>query len=265
MIEVFLNELSLHAQFRDFAEVADSLIRVNSLLTRISELATEKRVFFDPKIYNTQATGNRNFSSCLEHITDKSARLQFKLLMRERLGAVNWRDGQLQAMCSYVWDGQEIAGSSVAELAERSIQRRLGFLLNFSPSNFPPGHCIQVQKELREEVTLSSVNSGDDLDQWCEGFPELGLVQYDPECGRTPLDEETILRDRSRFQKTALRNQNRCVYIDRKTNFYLCVDNLHRHGAHLEVFDANGDHIGEATLDGVIDTSKADTNKNLHV
>jgi hypothetical protein len=263
-MDVFLNERSLHTQFYDVADVAESLIRVNHLLSLISELLPEKRVFFDPQIYFTQATNNRNFTSCLHHIPDKSARLQFKLLLNQQLAAINWRNEQMHAECSYIWAGQDVMDSSVAELAERSLQNEFGFLLNFSPSDFSSGHCIEVQKDFSEEVTLHSVNSEADLDQWCRLFPELGLTQYDPTCGRTPLDEETVLRDRGRFQRTNLRNQERLVYLDRRTGHYFCVDNLHRHGAHLEVFNANGDHIGEADLNGAVDLSKADRAKNLN-
>jgi hypothetical protein len=51
--------------------------------------------------------------------------------------------------------------------------------------------------------------------------------------------------------------------LDRKMQLYLCVDNLHQHGAHLEVFDSRGDHFAESTLDGNLDTAKADGTKSL--
>jgi hypothetical protein len=265
MIEVFLNERSLHAQFRDVAEVSASLVGVNFLLARIAELRQEKRVLYDPRLYNAPTIGSRNFSSCLEHIPDTSARLQFKLLIRQRLRVTDWHAEQLHALCSYVWEGREVVDSSVAELAERSLQNRMGFLLNFSPSDFPSGHCIEVRKDSGEAAILHSVNNGGDLDQWCKSFPKLGLNQYDPTCGRPPLDEETCLVDGGRFQRMrGLRNKERQVYLERRTNLYFCVDSGHRRGdAHLEVFDARGNHIGEASLGGEIDTSKADATKEL--
>lgn len=265
MIEIFLNERSLHAQFRDLAEVSTSLVGINQVLARIADLKQGKRAFYDSQLYNAPTTSNRNFSSCLEHIPNKSVRVQFKLLFRQRLGFISWRAEQLQAVCSYVWNGQEVTDSSVAELAERSLQNRIGFLLNFSPSDFPSGHCIEVQKELSEAVILHSVNSESDLDQWCKSFPKLSLTQFDPACGRPPLDEETCLVYAGRFQRMhGLRNKGRQVYLERKSSLYFCVDSGHRRDdAHLEVFDARGNHIGEANLDGDINLSKADATKSL--
>jgi hypothetical protein len=267
MIEVFLNERSLHGQFRDTEDVSASLIRVNRALARIRELKAEKRVLYDPALFEAPAVGGRSFSSCLAHIPDKSARLQFKLL-KQRLNIVSWRDERLHAVCSYIWKGQDVTDSSVAELAERRLQNRIGFLLNFSPSNFPSGHNIEIHKDSGGTVTLHSVNSDGDLLQWCKSFPELGLNQFDPACGRPPLDEETCLVDTGRFQKMngLLNKGKRQVYLERRTKLYFCVDSGHRRDdAHLEVFDMRGKHIGEASLDGDINTSKADAMKKLYL
>lgn len=264
-MEVFLNERSLHSQFRDLGGVSESLVGVNRVLARIVELKVKKRVFYDPRLYTSLATATRNFSSCLQHISDKDVIRQF-MRLRDRLELTNWRAEQLHAVCSYVWDGQDFADSSVAELAERSLQRRVGFLLNFSPSDFPSGHCIDILKDLSDPVTLHSVNSEGDLDQWCKSFPKLGLRQFDPTCGRPPLDEETCLLNTGRFQRMqGLRNKERQVYLERRTNLYFCVDSGHRgEDAHLEVFDARGNHIAVASLDGDnINKAKADPTKNL--
>ncbi|BDI14472.1 hypothetical protein ANSO36C_02740 [Nostoc cf. commune SO-36] len=48
------------------------------------------------------------------------------------------------------------------------------------------------------------------------------------------------------------------------TGMYWYVDNLHYGtAAHLEVFDKRGYHIGEADLQGDINTSKKDKNKTI--
>ena len=48
------------------------------------------------------------------------------------------------------------------------------------------------------------------------------------------------------------------------TGNYWYIDNLHfGKAAHLEVFDKTGLHIGEADLQGNIDTTKQDRNKAI--
>jgi hypothetical protein len=260
-METFLNEKSLHSQFGCLADFSTSLAGVNRVLSRISELAIEKRVFFDPLLYFSGVVGNQLFSSCLSHITDKSVRLEFKL-MRDRLDFINWHEERLHSNDEYIFDGTDVMGSSLAELAERLIQNRTGFLLNFSPSNFTVSQVVIVQRGA-VSANLHAVNNDGDLVNWCRLFPELGLAEYDPLCERSPLDTETILINKGRFNKTNYRNHGRAVYQERSTSNYFCVDNLHQQGAHLEVFNANGDHIGEASLRGVLDASKVDRTKTL--
>jgi hypothetical protein len=47
-------------------------------------------------------------------------------------------------------------------------------------------------------------------------------------------------------------------------NSYEYVDNFHfGKGAHIEVFDGRGLHVGEADLQGNIDTGKKDKDKTI--
>jgi len=260
-MEAFLNEKSLHSQFSCLADFSTSLAGVNRLLSRVAELTIEKRVFFDPVIYHSGVVRNQIFSSCLSHVPDKSVRLEFKL-MRDRLNFTDWHEEPLHFNDEYIFNGTDVGGSSLAELAERLIQNRTGFLLNFSPSTFTSSQEVIVQRG-SISATLYSVNNDGDWLNWCRLFPELGLAEYDSSCGRPPLDTETILINKGRFNKTNYKNQGRTVYQERNTSYYFCVDNLHQQGAHLEVFNANGEHVGEASLRGVVDVSKIDRTKTL--
>jgi len=260
-MEAFLNDKSLHSQFGSLADFSTSLAGVNRLLSRISELAIEKRVFFDPILYHSCVSGSQLFSSWLMHITDKSVRLDFKI-MRDRLNFTDWHQERLHPAVQYLFENNDVVDSGLAELTERLIQNRKGFLLNFFPSNFANTQVVLVQKAALE-VTVYSVSNENDFSNWCGLFPELGLIEYDPSCGRSPLDTETILINKGRFNKTNYKNQGRAVYQEKKTSYYYCVDNLHQQGAHLEVFNANGEHVGEASLRGVLDTSKIDRTKTL--
>jgi hypothetical protein len=100
----------------------------------------------------------REVHSALERLSEKSARIEFKLL-RDRLSATEWRPESLQEGCSYTWNSEDVAGTTIAELAERCIQGKTGFLLNFSPSRFPSVRCIPVEKAATTTITLDSVST----------------------------------------------------------------------------------------------------------
>jgi hypothetical protein len=264
-MEAFVNERSVHSQFIDLADFALALARLNRILLRLLEAPVEKELFFDRQLYYSLGLPNRVFSSCLEHITDKSVRLQFKILLRERLAGKEWRLERLHSECSYVCHDQNVTGTSVAEVAERTLRERFAILVNFHPSAFGPDRQTAVLKEPETSVIVKSVNTEGDLDECYQQFPELGLARYDPAWGRPPRDTETVLADRGRFFRTNYRNQGRVVYLDRRTTFYMCVDNFHQYGGHLEVFNAIGDHVGQADLKANIDFNAADGEKDLNM
>ena len=71
------------------------------------------------------------------------------------------------------------------------------------------------------------------------------------------------LKDKRRFQKCAniAPVQGSSVYKEIATGYYWYKDNFHR--THYEVFDSFGKkHLGEASLDGIIDKGKADKGKH---
>lgn len=73
------------------------------------------------------------------------------------------------------------------------------------------------------------------------------------------------LDDEGRFQKcNGLVVQGASVYRDKQTGYYWYLDMLHK--THYEVFDGTGKkHLGEADLNGKLDTNKADKGKRLDI
>lgn len=69
------------------------------------------------------------------------------------------------------------------------------------------------------------------------------------------------LSNNPNFRKTALTQQGKPVYLETAAKRYWHMDNLHKN--HYEVYDHNGNHIGEADLDGHLHSYKADNNKHL--
>lgn len=71
------------------------------------------------------------------------------------------------------------------------------------------------------------------------------------------------LKDITKFEKCANIEsvQGATVYRERATRHYWYLDNFHK--THYEVFDSLGKkHLGEASLDGILDKGKADKNKH---
>ena len=65
------------------------------------------------------------------------------------------------------------------------------------------------------------------------------------------------------FQKINKTVQGKNVYKEKKNNRYWYLDNLHKN--HYEVFDNTGIHLGEANLEGELDTTKKDKNKTITI
>ena len=83
---------------------------------------------------------------------------------------------------------------------------------------------------------------------------------------RVPQDSETILSDRSLFDRTGKRYGDHAqIYRHRVTKHYYYRDTFHEGvDAHLEVFDKNGNHLGEADpITGVMREKSKDPKKKL--
>ncbi|NET59904.1 MAG: hypothetical protein F6K47_28270 [Symploca sp. SIO2E6] len=118
-----------------------------------------------------------------------------------------------------------------------------------------------------QPIDLDSIDHQVALEHWLESKLKLSKIEYDQYSAVPPRDEQTILRDSQRFNKTTKRYDGRVVYCEIATGRYWYVDNLHSgKAAHLEVFDKTGkQHLGEADLQGTIDESKCDHDKTLNI
>lgn len=93
---------------------------------------------------------------------------------------------------------------------------------------------------------------------------------YDRTSASAPKDFQTVLvKDAARFRRTHRVEPgfSRRIYEDVQTGQLLYVDEGHPgHSAHLEVFDADGNHVGEADIVmGAVDTSKCDNKKKITI
>ena len=81
---------------------------------------------------------------------------------------------------------------------------------------------------------------------------------------RVPMDKETVLSDKSQYSKTSNRVKGASVYKGKDGNYYY-RDTFHTgESAHLEVFNKQGVHLGEADpLTGKISPGTADPSKSF--
>ena len=88
---------------------------------------------------------------------------------------------------------------------------------------------------------------------------------YSKNISYLPFEEPPFsLSDISRFKKTNFHHNNEPIYKEIKTGYYWYNDYFHRtNKAHFEVFDAQGNHIGEASMQGILNRQKSDKTKTI--
>lgn len=168
----------------------------------------------------------------------------------------------------FVCNEDLVTDTSMAELAERSLrdQNIVATLINFPNSKFTDQLQLCVTKNDKDTCDLNCIDSRERMQIWLNTILNLHNIQYDLNSDDPPRDQQTILRDIVRFEKTTLFQGGRRVYKEAKTQHYWYVDNFHfGQAAHLEIFDSRGLHLGEANLEGAIDITKKDLDKRIDV
>lgn len=85
--------------------------------------------------------------------------------------------------------------------------------------------------------------------------------------GRVPLDGETILHNKSLFERTNYQYQKATIYRNKENGWYYYRDKFHKgKGAHLEAFNHRGKHQGNVNpLTGELIPNTADPKKQLRI
>jgi len=150
-----------------------------------------------------------------------------------------------------------VTDTSIAEIAERQLQQNefAYLLVNFSASSFNASHpdfslCQLIDVFKNQDTTKISVDCLDNKDafeQWVQN----------------KLDTRNFLeRNADRFDKIKSVVQGQSVYVECVTNNRWYLDNLHKD--HFEVFNRQGEHLGEANLQGILDTTRKDSKKRFN-
>lgn len=249
-MQIFINETSLNSQFNDTPSFNISLLKFIAAIKKISETVNNKEVFkSDILYYHSGIEGTRLDTSLKANHTLRTAFVQNLQLLNPK----SWQKQQSHSNdSSYEFSGSDYVGTSVAELAERINQSNevLGFLLNFSDSQFGSEPTIQILKDGNVSIDIDCAIDNDSIEQW---FIKNNYINpneiYDENSNIAPTDIQTVLRDSAIFEKTNYpRNNGRIVYRRIGTCELWAVDNSRRHSspkAHIEVFDENTTkHLG---------------------
>jgi hypothetical protein len=257
--QIFINECSLQSQFQSQDEFEMAVKVLMKLFTAIKQQEN-----FSNKLYKTDifieysAIKSDRFSASLNMLKDKSLKKAFINLIFNKLEPINWTNEQLhQTSDNYILLTTQINinNTSIAEITERKLQNGdVAFLLiNFINSNFNVCHnkyslcqVITVSKNGQTQIELDCLDNKDSFEQWVQD----------------KLDTRNFLeRNPEQFQKIQEIFQGASIYIESKTHKYWYLDNLHKN--HFEVFSKEGNHLGEANLNGEIDINKRDDKKKL--
>lgn len=282
-MEIFINEVSLEGQYLNDGEFKEAVISFKAIFDLINQKIKDKQIYKeDSRLYvNYEAVKGSNFHVSLNNIKDKSLKLAFRNVIFNKLNPKEWRQEQVHSStdsfdCLMINEQYKVVNdTSLAEIAERKLQNSSStyLLINFIKSSFNLVHphitncCLITIVKNNDEINCLKIDGIDNksaLENWLEHTFNLSCLVYNELSNDPPRDEQTIVREKERFQKTSSRYDGRAIYYEVATTRYWYVDNLHfGKAAHLEVFNQAGSHVGEADLEGNIDESKRDKNKTI--
>ncbi len=281
-MEIFINELSLEGQYHTDTEFTDAVKTIVELLNLLQNKIPEK-VFFRTDLLKHQPTIQGEILSASVQRLKEPVKEQFRRLVFNNSQDWIYTKKQEEDADYFYFPHidrtkdiqnlsiQKVNQTTLAEISERILQKREGTLIviNFSNSKFAKSDLTTIfkiqnegQKDLIEVLSFDDRNS---LETWLELEYEFSKTEYDYDSQIPPTDQQTILRDTTKFKATSYKVQGRTVYEELRDGTYWYVDNLHYSTAsHLEVFNPNTDtHLGEANLEGILDESKADEKKKI--
>jgi hypothetical protein len=241
-MQIFINEASLHEQFRDRYQLFDSFKLFNSSIKRIGEIKEEKKILNSNYFFYYRGIEGEVFQSTLKN--NPSLNEVFALNL-QRLNPKSWQNEKKHEKNStYLFEEEDFIETSVAEISERSIISNdfCGFLLNFSESKFGDEPSINILKNKINKIVVDCVVTPESIEAW---LASKGIINpnedYDESSGNAPADFQTVLKNSKVFIKTSYpRNKGRIVFRKIGTTQLWVVDSTLRHAgfkAHIEVFD----------------------------
>ena len=267
-MEIFLNEWSLQLQYAAIEQFELAAIELIALVSQVRLVLQRGRgsFFRSDRLDQRHAVGADHFLKSVGAIPDKEIRETLLDVVYNKTDPAPWEASRCHnPPDAYHWIHYDVTDTSMAEAAERLLSNTalLGCLLNFDASPLQGQVSISVLKNaLQPGAAVPCFETAAAFDGWISTI--RGAMPYGETDVERPIDEQTCLVDRARFEPTGRRQQGRLVFEERTTRDLYYVDNLHfGRGAHLEVFSRHGVHKGEASLDGIIKEGTRDKNKKL--
>ena len=273
-MQIFLNETSVHGQYQSVTEFTESIRLIVRLFSLINQRVRDKETAYTKILWSKAAINDERFQQNFSQIRNRQLRNLFRntVLNRREGGLIDWTTQQKhseQDMFSCPLIDDDLAGTSVAELSERLLSKQIevGLLVNFCTSCFADETTVPVSVERNsggiDNIQIGCVDNESTLTDWLR----LHLPpEYDTSSTIPPKPEQTVLADVTRFTKTSHRVQGQAVFLEKETGQYWYIDNLHfGEAAEIEVFDANGKHLGTADLEGNLDESKRKIGRTINL
>ncbi len=266
-MQFFINDLSLEGQYFSGEDFTEAVKVFTGIFFLLREKVKEKQMYKDSLLVNQEAIKGKLFQASFGKIENPDLRNAFRDIIFNKLNPKDWRQEQKHSLEDDFWyvtadEPEPVTDTTLAEAAERVLQdsELVCLLINFTNSRFSDCNSLPILKNYVEDnpINLDCIENKPALENWLEDKLNLSQHEYNYDSPVPPTDAQTVLRDNTRFEATSTFPQGKRIYREAKTGYFWYVDNLHAgYGAHLEVFNAQGTHIGEASLAGIIDSSKA--------
>jgi hypothetical protein len=272
---IYFNDTFLEEEFIEYDR--DKFKAAVRQFISYSSLISNKRKELSAKIYFKADISIREFFNSIEDTDLYNLLLQHFSVLNVKY----WNNNPVQSnqFNYYFFDTLQTPPASIdvenKTLAEAAEVKRLGdknlLALNLPNLKFNRTHHILINVIAKgnpndvSHIDIECADCSDSIEVWINRLCNNEYKYLDHL--RPPRDMETCFSNHIKFTQAAIaaRPHGRHVFNDARGNFWY-VDNLHiGNAAHLEVFDQNGLHIGEANLDGEIDTSRRDPNKTLDI
>ncbi|WP_018965908.1 hypothetical protein [Porphyromonas gulae] len=244
-MDILLNELSLSSQY------ASREIFVEEILPSLIEVLDEIQNLFNATIYKSEQfyLSKVTKTDTIHSILVGNLSRQYPGLKKIKRQFVSplfaepyWENTRLHsANCIYIYRGNNVCNQSVAEACERDK-----IIVSFRDSDLFGERTLSILENGTAEIVLDNLFN---VGHFSNVLHQRGII-----C-------QFSLKDGTRFQKDGRIVQGQNVYREIGTGYYWYLDNLHKN--HYEVFDKNGQHIGTANMDGVIDPGKKVNGRTL--
>jgi hypothetical protein len=261
-MQAFLNERSLER----YSDLGQALIL---FLKATYELSDAGGTIYRDGSYFVTADFKQRFNSTSLRLPPQEKALLRSLVFREG----DWRCWRPQRVSAQSDDYRcadpsfAARDESICEASEVKLRQNADAgMVSAADSQFANKPVLRITGgSASQQVELRNNHSIESVREWIaqqRGF-------FDSSANEVPRDYQTILeKDTNRFRRTGRRQwvlgKSRRIYEEILTGHQYYVDHGHSgHSAHLEVFDANGQHVGPADINTGALIGERDSDKKI--